>query len=299
MKKQMLSHTLLAIAAILCFACTDDDTKNIGFTTTSGSGHESDSVFFVTIDMGRTVTTATTITYAVSGQAGLDGDYTFITTTDPDGISTTPPLQSGNVTLTVNPGASSARLAFKLIDDVLVEPTREFIYFRITAISDADIAADANMLEYTFEIIDNDTPPANALQADLSWNLGDGVSIGETNFDLLLANHVTLDGNDLVTSANLIDSISSIHNTGTESFQLRHTLPDDEYYIIIRYTSGSKDAALTLIMSHNNVYSRARGNVTAAYTGKMLYYGPIHKSGTSYTSRQSQSIEPAFHFPAR
>ncbi len=82
-----------------------------------------------------------------------------------------------------------------------MEPTRELIYFQLTGISDTDIAAEANNVTYTFEIIDNDVPPTNALQVDLSWSLGDGVSINETNFDLLLANNITLDEDDNVASA--------------------------------------------------------------------------------------------------
>lgn len=287
---------MLALAATCWTACDDNETSTVGFTTATGSGEESDSVYTIKINLGRTVSTATTVTYAVGGSAGLDGDYTF-STTDPGDISTTPPLESSNFTLTVNPGASSATISFRLIDDKLVEPTREVIYFQITAISDTDIANAANSIQYTFEITDNDVPPTNALQADLSWTLGDGISINQVNFDLLLANHVTLDENDAVTGATLIDSVYSIHDTGPETFKLFSSLPDDEYYIMIRYTTGSSDAQLTLILSEDNTYSRARGVVTSDYAGKMVYYGPIQKSGDTY-SRHTQAPEPTFKFPA-
>jgi len=300
MKQRVLSLILVALAATFWFACDDDEPKNVGFTTSSGQGQESDSVYTITIDLGRTVSATTTINFAVGGQAGLDGDYTFYTpSSEPGGISTTPPIETSNSSLTVNPGSSTATISFRLIDDALVEPTREFIYFQLTGISDSDIAAEANNITYTFEIIDNDVPPTNALQVDLSWSLGDGVSINETNFDLLLANNITLDEDDNVASADLIDGVSSIHDSGTETYQMLSSLPDDEYYVIIRYTSGASDASLSLVMSHDNVYSRARGVVTSDYSGKMVYYGPIHKTGSSFSSRQEETIEPAFHFPAR
>ncbi len=75
------------------------------------------------------------------------------------------------------------------------------------------------------------------------------------------------------------------------------SLPDDDYYVIIRYTSGASDASLTLVMSHDNVYSRARGVVTSDYSGKMVYYGPVRKNGSAFSSRQGEAVEPAFSLP--
>lgn len=300
MKQRALSILLVALSAACWLACDDDETQNVGFTTASGSGEESDSVYTVTIDLGRTVSVTTTVNFAIGGQALLDGDYSFYTkSSEPGGISTTPPVESSSLSLTINPGSSTATISFKLIDDTLVEPSREFIYFQLTGISDSDIAAEANNVTYAFEIIDNDVPPTNALQVDLSWNLGDGVSIDQANFDLLLASNITLDEDDNVSSAELVDGVSSIHDTGTETYQLLSSLPDDEYYIIIRYTSGTSDADLSLIMSHDKVYSRAHGTVSSDYSGKLLYYGPIRKNGSSFSSRESEATEPAFHFPSR
>ncbi len=55
MKQRVSSIILVALAATFWFACDDDEPKNVGFTTSSGQGEESDSVYTITIDLGRTV----------------------------------------------------------------------------------------------------------------------------------------------------------------------------------------------------------------------------------------------------
>jgi hypothetical protein len=254
-------------------ACDATDNRN-GFTTPSGVANEGDGVKTITIDLGRKVTTGTTIYYMVGGSAFLNGDYEVLGPAS---------LNSSTFVVQAKGGESTTTLSIELIDDIYVEPETESIYFFIAGSSDSDLNGSLKNVQYVLEVEDNDTAPTAGLQVDLSWNTGDGISINTANFDLYLARNVQLGSNDQLTDFDLVDSVKSTNPSGFESFILPQDITDEVYYVIISFVEGSTSAELFLHLSQGSEYENASGRVNPNYVGKNLYYGPISKSGNTFS----------------
>jgi hypothetical protein len=254
-------------------ACDDTDNRD-GFTTPSGVANEGDGVKTITIDLGRTVATGTTIYYMVGGSAFLNGDYEILGPAS---------LTSSTFVVQVKGGESRAILSIELIDDTHVEQRPESIYFFITGSSDSDLNGSLRNVQYVLEVEDNDTAPTAGLQVDLSWNTGDGVSINTANFDIFLARNVQLDSNDQLIDFELVDSVRSTNPSGFESFILPQDITDEVYYIIINFVEGSTGAELYLHLSQGSEHGTASGRVNTNYIGKNVYYGPISKNGNTFS----------------
>ena len=253
-------------------ACDETDSRN-GFTSPSGVANEGDGVKTITIDLGRTVPSGTSIYYMVGGSAFLNGDYEILTPAS---------LTSSTFAVQVKTGEYTASIPIELIDDTHVEQERESIYFFITGSSDSDLNGSLKNVQYILEVEDNDTAPTAGLQVDLSWNTGDGVSINTANFDLYLARNVQLSNNQL-TDFELVDSIGSANPSGFESFILPQDITDEVYYVIISFVEGSTNAQLFLHLSQGSEYGTASGRVNTSFVGKNLYFGPISKNGNTFS----------------
>ena len=252
-----------------------DDTDNrYGFTTPSGVANEGDGVKTITIDLGRTVPSGTSIYYLVGGSAFLNGDYEILTPAS---------LTSSTFAVQVKTGESTATIPLELIDDTHIEQGRESIYFLITGSSDFDLNESLKNVQYVLEVEDNDSAPTDGLQVDLSWNTGDGVSINTANFDLYLARNVQFGSDDQLANFDFVDSIRSTNSSGFESFILSQDITDEVYYVIINFAEGSTGAELFLHLSQGNKYRTASGRVNTSYVGKNVYYGPISKRGNSFS----------------
>jgi hypothetical protein len=264
------------ILSLFLAACREEY-DNYGFATSSGVANEGDGVKTITIDLGRTVPSGTTINYILGGSAFLNGDYKILTP-----IS----LTSSTFVAQVKSGQSTATISIELIDDTHVEPENETIYFLITGSSDTNLNSSLKNVQYVLEVEDNDTAPADGLQIDLSWNTGDGVSVNTANFDLYLAKNVQLSGNGQMTGYELVDSPKSTNPNGFESYILPSDITDEVYYVIINFVEGSSGADVFLHMSHGSQFGNASGRVNTNYVGKNVYYGPISKNGNTFSFRQ-------------
>lgn len=260
------------LAALLVSSCGEEELETAGFTTNRGSANESAGSQSITIELGGTTTTSTTISYSVGGNARLDGDYRLTSRT---GYFTT------GLAITVPAGVSQATLDFDLIDDDQIERENELIYFAITSVSDQSLAKNITHTTLVFEITDDDTSPDDALQIDLSWDLGDGVRINGANFDLYLANDIALD-NGVVTGFTAVNDVSSANDSGFETVLVSNDFPDGQYYAIIDFLSGESAAELWLNFNSENISRVANGQVAATSVGKKLYFGPITKTGSNY-----------------
>jgi len=69
-------HYLLLLSFFLV-GCEENDHR-YGFTTPSEVAGEGDGTKTITIDLGRKVTSGTTISYLVGGSAFLNGDYEIL-----------------------------------------------------------------------------------------------------------------------------------------------------------------------------------------------------------------------------
>jgi hypothetical protein len=263
----------------LCFflvACEENEDR-YGFTTPSETAKEGDGIKNITIDLGRTVASGTTINYLVHGSAFLNGDYEI---RNPGSVS------ASTFVVQVKSGESKATLSIELIDDNHVEEENESIYFLITGSSDTDLSASLKNNQYVLEIEDNDVAPTNGLQVDLSWNTGEGVSINTANFDLYLAKNVELGNNGQLLEFELMENPKSTNTSGFESIVLGQEITDEVYYVIINFVEGTSPADVFLYMSQGSQNGTASGHVNTSYIGKNVYYGPISKNGNSFSFRQ-------------
>lgn len=283
--KRIAFLILLSGTALIWFSCSEEDPV-AGFATLNGEGNEGIGTDTIVIEFGKKLTESMTISIMVGGSAALDGDYSLsFPSILPDYNNST-----AITSVTVKAGQSSLPVVINIVDDAFVEPVDEEIYILISGVSDDKVASWLKNDLYTYVVHDNDDTPADGLQVDLSWYLGDGISVNEANFDLYLVHNVTLDDDGDVDTYEAIDTVYSAHTTGFESLKIGDEFPDEDYYLLIRYTSGSYDAILTLILSYDGLYSGARGGVSKDYAGQDIFYGPIVKNGTSY----DRHITPAW-----
>jgi hypothetical protein len=293
---RILLVTLFITAGIL-YSCHEEETVIKGFEITLLKKQESDSTYTIRISTGK-VTSAVTITINISGSAIPGADFTFdlpATSSSSNGIgiissSSSSTSSTNDKELTVGSGESYAELTFKIIDDKFVEPGNETIFFQITGISDATIDNALQNRICKVILTDNDTPPIDAMQVDLSWNVSDGSLFNTSNFDMYLVNNVVI-SNSKVVSKEMISSVYSTNKTSLESFTMDNSLADDTYYVLIRFVSGTADSAIEIIASEGDMYSRAAGTIGVVDVGKDFYYGPITKTGNSYSGRQ---LSPSF-----
>jgi hypothetical protein len=262
--------------SIFLVACEDNE-DSYGFTTPSGTVKEGDGVVNITIDLGRTVTSGTTLNYLVSGSAFLNGDYEI---RNPGSIT------ASTFVVQVKSGESKVTLSIELIDDNHVEDENESIYFLITGSSDTDLNGSLKNNQYVLEIEDNDTAPTNGLQVDLSWNTGEGISVNTANFDLYLAKNVELGNNGQLLEFELMDSPKSTNTSGFESIVLPQDITDEVYYVIIKFVEGTSAADVFLHVSQGSQQGTASGHVNTNYIGKSVYYGPISKNGNTFSFRK-------------
>ena len=122
------------------------------------------------------------------------------------------------------------------------------------------------------------------MQTDLTWSVGEVVSINAADFDLYLARRVEVTNNE-ITDFELVDQYSSINPAGFESIMIDKETSDETYYLIIQFVEGLMDAEVYLHLSQGTNYGFASGRVTTSSVGNNLYYGTITKSGNRFTFR--------------
>lgn len=275
MRPSRATGILAIVFSLLALSC-EEEPEYGGFVENNARTSEGGGSQSMLIDLGATTTTSTVITFQVGGNAALDGDYYITSITN---------YYSNALTVTVPAGESTAEITFDVIDDEQVEPANELIYFEITSISDAAIAENFKRTSFVYEIEDNDEAPVSGLQIDLAWDLGDGVRVNNSNFDLYLANNITTDTDGVVKDFQPVTGEESVNESGFETIMIDNALPDQQYYVVIKYSSGENPATLTLQLSSGQIHRGATGRVTAAAIGTYLYYGPITKTGTAFTFR--------------
>ena len=271
MKKVIYGVTACLLLAI--GACDDDEETplSIDFQETSSTDSEAGSSVSAVLQLNQTAGEDIEIEYNISGNAMLNGDYRF-----------TPPSSSrilaGNTTL---------EFVLEPIDDPIIEEEDKVIEINITGVTGLTLPDDEPLL-YTFTITDNDELPDNGLQIDLTWNLGIGEDIDEVNLDLFLATDVVVEG-DAVTGFTLNDN-SSENTVGFESILLDNGAPDDEYYFVIFYNSGSRDVTFDLSLhSLGSDSSSSAGSFTKNDVGGAVFFGPIVKDGF-FTSAAARAL---------
>ncbi|MEO8472192.1 MAG: hypothetical protein ABI477_08360 [Chryseolinea sp.] len=272
MKKSAIA--LIIFACALAVGCQEEKIVS-GFAITSATGNEGDGAQTITIDLGKMTTATTTLTFEVGGDAALDGDYRV--------AEISQYAVEAPYTLTIPEGNSTATIHFDLIDDNQIETRNEVIYFHIKDISDEGITKRLTRTVFAYEIVDNDSSPASGMQVDLSWTLGDNIRINAANFDMYLATSLSLTSDGEINTFESVEQFQSTNETGFETFVVGDTIQDRQYYIVMKYVSGTYDANVSLHLSQGSNYGSASGRVEASYVGKYVYYGPLNKAGNRFS----------------
>lgn len=283
-------------------ACEENDIIAVqGFQSRELFINESSGLNHVVFDLGEGLTTATTITISISGSAGMEADFIISNLLDVidlgNGVSKVSSLESSvtttaQVQYTVLPGQKTLTIPVKIIDDQQVEPSYETIQLAILEISETGIEIVNDYI--TLFISDSDAPPVSGVQVDLSWEPSSGGTINNSNFDLYLAKNVVFGNGSSAATYELVAGIASAHTTGFETMLLDDGLPDEKYYVLIKYLSGSSTNRVKLVISQNNDIQTASGLINSSQVGANLFFGPIDKSISGFSYRQ-QIKEPAWY----
>ena len=121
---------LLYFLALGFLVACDKEDANYGFTVSEEIANEGDGIKLVTIDLGRVVTSGTSINYMVAGSAFLNGDYE---------LNTPASLTSSTYIIQAKTGESTVTIPVQLLDDSHVEQENESIFIAITGSSDIDL----------------------------------------------------------------------------------------------------------------------------------------------------------------
>lgn len=253
---------------VLFISCQDNDNSQpTGFDVAASTGAESAGTQSATLKLNKAATSDVTVTFALKGTAALNGDYTLLTPSP----------------LTVKAGSSVAQIDFKIIDDAVIEATDKKITFEITSVTNQILDTNSDRLTYTYTITDNDKIPSDGMQVDLTWDLGEGIDIDSANLDMYLVYNVVVENNQ-VTSLDVNEDIYSEKTSGFESFVIGSAVKDTEYYVAAVYKEGSVAVPFTFGFSTTaNGTNQSAGSFTSSEAGSALFYGPIQKSGNTFS----------------
>ncbi len=284
--KILLMYLMLLILVV---ACEEEHTIVQGFETTELTVAETGGLQNIVIDLGNGLSTTTTFTITVSGTAGMEGDFIISNIQNAfdlgNGLTKVSSLETSvsttaQVQYVVIAGQKSLTVPVRIIDDGQIEPGIETIKLEITGISDAGL--ELVNTSTTVFIDDSDVPPSGKVQIDLSWEVQSGGSINSSNFDLYLIKNATL-SNSSVNNYELVSGFSATKTTGFETLTLDDSLPNEKYYVLIKYVSGSSLARIKLIVSQDNNIKAAYGQVGVNQVGSNLSFGPISKSANGFS----------------
>jgi hypothetical protein len=260
---------------VLFIACQDNDNSQpTGFDVAASTGAEDAGTQSATLKLNKAATSDVTVTFALKGTAALNGDYTLLTPSP----------------ITVKAGSSVAQIDFKIIDDSVIEATDKKITFEITGVTDQTLDTNSDRLAYTYTITDNDKIPTDGMQVDLTWDLGEGVDIDSVNLDMYLVYNVVVENNQ-VTSLDINQDVYSEKTSGFESFVIGSAVKDTEYYVAAVYKKGSVAVPFTFGFSTTaNGSSESTGSFTSTDAGSALFYGPIQKSGNTFSRSEGPRL---------
>jgi len=256
------------LMTVLFMSCQDNNNSQpTGFDVAASTGAEDAGTQSATLKLNKAATNDVTVSFTVKGTAALNGDYTLLTPSP----------------LTVKAGASTAQIDFKIIDDAIIESTDKKITFEITGVTGQTLDTNSDRLTYTYTITDNDKIPTDGMQVDLTWDLGEGIDIDSANLDLYLVYNVVVENNE-ITSLDVNEDIFSENTSGFESYVISSKVKDTEYYVAAVYKDGSIAVPFTLGFSNEaNGSSQSAGSFKSTEVGTALFYGPIQKSGNTFS----------------
>ncbi|MFT3824867.1 MAG: Calx-beta domain-containing protein [Chitinophagaceae bacterium] len=249
---------LLPSLFVSCKKDSDGGKPIVTITDTAQTVSEGVGTAAITFNLSKAPSADVKVEYELSGTAILNGDYEMATASP----------------ITIAAGSTTATIQFTVYDDAVPEADKT-IHVKLVSsdLSFTDTSA-------TITIHDNDVSnAANGLQVNLLWDAG-----AHVNLDLYVANNVQISNNEITD----FDLVSGSQNKyGFESVLLNNSATDGEYYIVAYYESGSRAINYTLNWNSPSFTDvESEGSFTTADVGYAQFWGPVTKSGSSY-SKQS------------
>jgi hypothetical protein len=262
--KKMLTGTVL-VSMVFATACSDEDeeTGTAGFETSSVSASEDAGVQEIKILLPEALSASTSLYFDLETEAALNGDYKIVTPSP----------------LTIDEGAEYATIKIEIIDEKIIEET-ETITLTLKAIgNNVAISDDETKNTFTLEIEDNDVAPTDDLQIDLTWQMDDE-DVDDYNLDFFIAYNVVIE-DDMVEEYEIYDI--SENTSGFETLTIPSDAPDQEYYLVVAYVSGSKAVDYALHLNGAGFEEQAvEGEFAASDVGLAMFYGPLNKDGDTF-----------------
>lgn len=254
----------ISACLIVLMGCNEKESDNkAGFETSSEVVREDDGTAEIKILLDRPAGQATSIYFEFEGEAAMHGDFKLITTS---------PLE-------VEADSREAFIEIELIDESTIESSED-INITLTA-SDGTLVISQTSSEFTLTIEDNDEPPDEGIQVDLTWASEGEMDIDEFDLNLLIANNVEI-VDDYVEGFDIYSK--SENETGFETAWIDADAQDGEYYIVAIYKNGNNDIPYTLELNGSGFnHETVNGDFTEDDVGTAVFYGPVTKDGNSFS----------------
>ncbi|MEM6523650.1 MAG: hypothetical protein AAGF85_14665 [Bacteroidota bacterium] len=290
-------NILSIILILLLFVqCGDDDNETpasvLSLTSTSATVNENAGIVTLEIGLSAPVVGSGELSYSLSGSANLNGDFAIIDSSP----------------LTVNEGAESIDISFRIIDDEIIEildavengaggfdivpVTEQTLIVELASVSgNLQLPSDGERT-FTYNIIDNDEPPSSGMKWDLAWNVEESGDVDAVNLDMVAIYDVVVENNTITDAQTFAISANT---SGYENLIVDNSAPDSDYYLVVEYTDGMGDAAFIFWSYHTDVPVFASDVFTqqTADDGFVLIFGPIAtKSGSTFSRKGQSQIEP-------
>lgn len=255
--------TFMLVVFVSCKKENGSGTPVVSLSDTAKSVSENAGTVSLTINLNEAASQSIQLDYELSGTAILNGDYEIDS--------------SSHVTIAA--GSTTATVKFTIYDDEVPEAGKT-IHIKFSS----SASVSFSNAEATITITDNDaSQAANGLQTDLTWDAGALVDL-----DLYVFNNVTIDANNNITGYDVVRG--SEHDKGFESVLIYNSDADGVYYIAVSYYAGSRSVNYSLNFNGPNITNEtANDSFSTSDVGGGLLFGPITKSGSSY-SRQRGSL---------
>ena len=263
----LVAFITFILALSSCQKNSDPGQSTTKFSASTASYAEDKGLLNISVTLNSSQAQDVTIQYTWSGAAGtyLDGDFKFVT--------------PGSIV--IKAGETTGTIQLQIIDDTQIDADDVVTLTLSGTSSNAKPSTVASENTFDLTITNNDVAPTGKLQVDLVWGTGT-TSVDAVNLDLYAQSGVTISNDQISSEGSTL--VSSRATAGFETFFIDPAAADEDYYLVVAYTSGS--TAVNYTMTLNGLgYSNSTATETFASSdaGMASFFGPFSKSGSTFT----------------
>lgn len=257
----------ILLPLVLLFGCNDDESEApaiVTFENSRSEVEEDGNYKVIDVKLSGPIGADVEVNFETTGIAALNGHYALVTPSP----------------VIIEAGSTTGEIVFEAIDNSVIEVDDATFTLKLSSVSGAQLG-EATSLTHEVKILDNNTIPANDLQLDLLWELGEEQDIDQADLDLLLVSDIVEEDGTIV-DFEMVDISES--ESGFETVLLQENQPDNEYYMVVLYAAGSHQASYRIHAS-NSAWGTdmiIEDEFSANEAGGGRIYGPIPKEGSSY-----------------